>query len=174
MRLILIVDGYAALLRARRWRRRWEEDTRRQYERHRWWGEGVHGEAKPQHGLRRAVRRALANVAIQAYLTALVFGPFLYAHKPSRPHRRKQSTEGRCEMAFGHKQRDTLSPNKRRMKAQTAPDFFNSPTVPSFLCPVQNRDCTLCTWAAHGEGAAIPERGYAQGRGQSARSHCRV
>ena len=72
VRLILIVDGYAALLRARRWRRRWEEDTRRQYERHRWRVEGVHGEAKPQHGLRRAVRRALANVAIQAYLTAAV------------------------------------------------------------------------------------------------------
>ena len=30
------------------------------------------GEAKNQHGLRRAVRRGLANVAIQAYLTAAV------------------------------------------------------------------------------------------------------
>jgi hypothetical protein len=34
--------------------------------------EGVHGEAKTQHGLRRAVRRGLANVAIQVYLTAAV------------------------------------------------------------------------------------------------------
>jgi hypothetical protein len=32
--------------------------------------EGVHGEAKTQHGLRRAVRRGLMNVAIQVYLTA--------------------------------------------------------------------------------------------------------
>jgi len=32
----------------------------------------MHGEAKTQHGLRRAVRRGLANVAIQAYLTAAV------------------------------------------------------------------------------------------------------
>jgi len=34
--------------------------------------EGPHGEAKTQHGLRRAVRRGLWNVAIQAYLTAAV------------------------------------------------------------------------------------------------------
>lgn len=34
--------------------------------------EGAHGEAKTQHGLRRAVRRGLSNVAIQAYLTAAV------------------------------------------------------------------------------------------------------
>ncbi len=32
----------------------------------------MHGEAKTQHGLRRAVRRGLVNVAIQAYLTAAV------------------------------------------------------------------------------------------------------
>ncbi len=42
------------------------------YSRHRWKVEGMHGEAKTQHGLRRAVRRGLANVAIQAYLTAAV------------------------------------------------------------------------------------------------------
>ena len=34
--------------------------------------EGMHGEAKTQHGLRRAVRRGLSNVTIQAYLTAAV------------------------------------------------------------------------------------------------------
>ena len=32
----------------------------------------MHGEAKTQHGLRRAVRRGLDNVSIQAYLTAAV------------------------------------------------------------------------------------------------------
>ena len=32
----------------------------------------MHGEAKTQHCLRRAVRRGLSNVAIQAYLTAAV------------------------------------------------------------------------------------------------------
>ena len=32
----------------------------------------MHGEAKTQHGLRRAVCRGLSNVAIQAYLTAEV------------------------------------------------------------------------------------------------------
>jgi hypothetical protein len=34
--------------------------------------EGVQGTGKTQHGLRRAVRRGLGNVAIQVYLTAAV------------------------------------------------------------------------------------------------------
>lgn len=71
-RSVLIVDGYEALLRARRRRRRWDEATQGIYTRHRWRVEGVHAEAKTRHGLRRAVRRGLANVAIQAYLTAAV------------------------------------------------------------------------------------------------------
>lgn len=71
-RSVLIVDGYEALLRARRKRLRWDSRTRALYSRHRWRVEGVHGEAKTQHGLRRAVRRGLWNVAIQSYLTAAV------------------------------------------------------------------------------------------------------
>jgi hypothetical protein len=69
----LIVDGYEALLRARRRRQRgWDAQARRLYNRHRTLVEGIHGEAKTQHGLRRAVRRGLSNVAIQVYLTAAV------------------------------------------------------------------------------------------------------
>ena len=34
--------------------------------------EGVHGEAKTWHGLARAIRRGLANMRIQAFLTAVV------------------------------------------------------------------------------------------------------
>ena len=71
-RVVLIVEGYEALLRARRRRRRWSLKERETYRRHRWRVEGIHGEAKTQHGLRRAVRRGLWNVAIQAYLTAAV------------------------------------------------------------------------------------------------------
>jgi transposase len=71
-RLVLIVGGYAALLRARRKRRRWDDGTYEKYVRHRWRVEGVHGVAKTQHGLRRAVRRGLSNVRIQSYLTAAV------------------------------------------------------------------------------------------------------
>jgi IS5 family transposase len=71
-RTILIVHGYDALLRARRRRSRWTADQIGTYQRHRWLVEGRHGEAKTQHGLRRAVRRGLANVAIQAFLTAVV------------------------------------------------------------------------------------------------------
>lgn len=40
--------------------------------RHRWRVEGIHGEAKTQHGLRRAARRGLWTVSIQVYLTAAV------------------------------------------------------------------------------------------------------
>ena len=55
----------------RRWQNR-DENIRDKYTRHKWRVEGIHGEAKTQHGLRRAARRGLANVAIQVYLTAMV------------------------------------------------------------------------------------------------------
>lgn len=71
-RTILISNGYEALVRARRRHRRPDDKFVKTYRRHRWKVEGMHGEAKTQHGLRRAVRRGLANVAIQAYLTAAV------------------------------------------------------------------------------------------------------
>jgi len=67
---VLVGDDYPALLRARRRRERWSEDDRRLYQRHRWRSEGFHGEAKTWHGLARAIRRGLANMKIQAYLTA--------------------------------------------------------------------------------------------------------
>jgi len=71
-RMVLIVDGYEALLRVRRrWRRRGAKE-RHLYGRHRWRVEGAHAEAKQRHGMRRAVRWGLANVAIQVYLTAAV------------------------------------------------------------------------------------------------------
>lgn len=70
-RTALIVNGYEALLRARRARNRgWDKERKELYRRHQWWVEGRHGEAKIQHGLARAVRRRLWNVAIQVYLTA--------------------------------------------------------------------------------------------------------
>lgn len=71
-RQIIIRDGYEALLRARRRHREPDKKFRKTYSRHRYQVEGMHGEAKTQHGLRRAVRRGLANVSIQAYLTAAV------------------------------------------------------------------------------------------------------
>ena len=69
-RSVMINVGYEALLRARRRHRRRLPEDRIAYGRHRFRVEGVHGEAKAQHGLRRAARRGLANVAIQVYLTA--------------------------------------------------------------------------------------------------------
>ena len=73
VRAVLIVDAYPALLRARRRKAKgWDDQTRETYKRHRWRVEGVHGRAKTHHGLRRAARRGLANVSIQAHLTAAV------------------------------------------------------------------------------------------------------
>ena len=66
----VVGDDYPALVRARRRRERWSDEDRRLYQRHRWRSEGFHGEAKTWHGLARAVRRGLANMKIQAYLTA--------------------------------------------------------------------------------------------------------
>ena len=71
-RLIRISIDHPALLRARRRHRRWTQHQKNLYNRHRWRSEGVHAQAKTQHGLRRAVRRRLWNVRIQAYLTATV------------------------------------------------------------------------------------------------------
>jgi len=67
---VVLGNDYPALLRARRRRERWSEEDRLLYQRHRWRSEGFHGEAKTWHGLARAVRRGLANMRIQAFLTA--------------------------------------------------------------------------------------------------------
>lgn len=69
---VVVGNDYPALLRARRRRERWSAEDRRLYQRHRWRSEGFHGEAKSWHGLARAIRRGLANMKIQAYLTAAV------------------------------------------------------------------------------------------------------
>ena len=71
-RSVLLSKDHPALLRARRKRLAWGTRERALYASHRGRVEGVHGEAKAWHGLARAVRRGLANVKIQAYLTAAV------------------------------------------------------------------------------------------------------
>lgn len=50
-RQVFIREGYEALLRARRRRQRWSAEEQERYQRHRWRVEGIHGEAKTQHGL---------------------------------------------------------------------------------------------------------------------------
>jgi Transposase DDE domain len=69
---VVVGDNYPALLRPRRRRERWRAEDRRLYQRRRWRSEGIHGEAKSWHGLARAIRRSLASMKIQAYLTAAV------------------------------------------------------------------------------------------------------
>jgi len=81
-RRILIVYGYTALLRGRR--KKYKDEMKYIYGRHRSCIEGRNGEAKEQHGLRRAARRGLKQVMIQAYLTAVVMnlkrlGAFVFA-----------------------------------------------------------------------------------------------
>jgi transposase/uncharacterized protein (UPF0179 family) len=71
-RTVMISNGYEALLRARRRHAKPDQKFKETVVRHRWKVEGMHGEAKTQHGLWRAAHRGLVNVAIQAYLTAIV------------------------------------------------------------------------------------------------------
>jgi hypothetical protein len=71
-RAILLHKDHPALLRARRKHARWGPRERALHHRHRGRIEGVHGEAKTWHGLARAIRRGLANMQIQAFLTAAV------------------------------------------------------------------------------------------------------
>jgi len=69
-RIVMITDGYCALQRARRKKAQgWDDSSICAYKRHRYQVEGVHGEAKTVHGMRRAVRRGTTNVRIQSYLT---------------------------------------------------------------------------------------------------------
>jgi transposase len=70
-RRVFITDLHAVILRARRHRSRWGAREHALYARHRWRVEGIHGMAKTWHGLRRAIRRGLGNVRIQAFLTAM-------------------------------------------------------------------------------------------------------
>jgi transposase len=70
-RRVHITNHFPAILRARRKRRRWGDDERAIYTRHRWRVEGAHGTAKTLHGLNRAIRRGLANMKIQSLLTAI-------------------------------------------------------------------------------------------------------
>ena len=69
-RSVTVTDGYPALLRARRRYAKKLAVDRAAYHSHRFRVEGVHGEAKSCHGLNRATRRGLANMKIQAWLTA--------------------------------------------------------------------------------------------------------
>jgi len=69
-RSIIIQDGHGALLRARRRHAKKLPCDRAAYNSHRFRVEGVHGEAKTRHGLNRAIRRGLENIAIQTWLTA--------------------------------------------------------------------------------------------------------
>ena len=70
--MIVIGEGHESLLHARRKRRRRGSTEHTLYTRHRRRAAGVHGAAQTQHGLRRAARRGLWNVAIRVYLTAAV------------------------------------------------------------------------------------------------------
>ena len=71
-RIVALNRDHPSLLRGRRKRLGWGEVEHGLYTRHRWRVEGIHGEAKTWHGLARAIRRGLANMQIQAYLTAAV------------------------------------------------------------------------------------------------------
>jgi hypothetical protein len=83
----------------------WDDDSVNAYQRHRWRVEGIHGEAKTQHGLRRAVRRGLVNVSIQVYLTAAVMNlkrlaAFLCLLFIRLEYERRRCVLGLMELAF--------------------------------------------------------------------------
>ncbi len=65
-RRVHITTHFVATLRARRRRRAWTDREETLYARHRWQVEGVHGTAKSLHGLKRAIRRGIENMKIQA------------------------------------------------------------------------------------------------------------
>ena len=131
-KVLVVGDDYPALLRARRRRERWSERDRQLYQRHRWRSEGFHGEAKSWHGLARAVRRGLANMRIQAYLTAsainlkrlaaaffVLFVRWIARLRPIPAHRSPSNA--------GHAMPTT--PVCNRHKGDRKSPFFNDPMV---------------------------------------------
>ena len=71
-RKVRISDNYESLLRARRKKAKgWSDVEKEMYKRHWTFIEGVHGEMKERHCLRRAVRRGLWNMEIQGFFAAL-------------------------------------------------------------------------------------------------------
>jgi transposase len=135
-RAILLHKDHPALLRARRKYARWGEREHGLYRGHRIRVEGVHGEAKTWHGLARAVRRGLANMLIQAYLTAAVVNlkrlaaAILLALFAAVAGFRAPGTAAR-----GHRPAQRAVPHPRRRPARmprrrnglTALAFFNRP-----------------------------------------------
>ncbi len=99
-RSLMIGDGYPALLRARRRHRRRLDEDRAAARSHRARVEGVHGEAKARHGLARAARRGLDNVAIQAYLTAAAINLKRLAKALLRAWLRGMSAGNACTAAI--------------------------------------------------------------------------
>lgn len=95
-RTVRLMPGHDALVRARRRASRRDPTWRYQMARHRWQVEGVHGEAKNQHGLRRAARRGRSNVSIQAYLTATAIDLKRLARAVG-----KRSLEAACRAVHG-------------------------------------------------------------------------
>jgi len=72
-RYVLIRWGHCADIRQRRKREKgWDADAKALYGRHRNLVEGVQGEMKNEHGMRRSVRQGLWNMRIQAWLTSAV------------------------------------------------------------------------------------------------------
>jgi transposase len=91
-RSIHIVNGFCALLRARREKQKgWNNEKLRWYNRHRNLVEGAHGEQKTEHGLRRAARRGLWNVQIQSFLSAMAVDLKRVAH---------HLTGSNCQLVF--------------------------------------------------------------------------
>jgi transposase len=132
-RAILLHKDHPALLRARRKYARWGERERSLYRSHRIRVEGIHDEAKTWHGLARAVRRGLANMQIQAYLTAaavnlkwlvailhLLLAATLSAANMIRALDRRL---GRATIASARRSRQNASALPR----QTRMAFFNRP-----------------------------------------------
>ena len=104
----------------------------------------MHGEAKTQHGLRRAVRRGLSNVAIQAYLTAAVInlkrlvaflGLFFaqYFNLRNLWHQRRYDVSTSEVCANFGRNRLWRTTGRQTGGAMENTGFFNSPTVPGMF-----------------------------------------
>ena len=145
-RSVIIKDGHGALLRARRRHALALPLDLAARNRHRGLVEGTHGEAKARHGLRRAMRRGLWNVQIQAWLTAAVINlkrlakDFLQqTSRRTRHYPAIKGIHGRCTHPYTeYGKLDGLpeAPFEPAKNKNTA--FFNRPGVPVITATIMS------------------------------------
>ena len=183
-RSIIVQDGHGALLRARRRHAKKLPGDRAAYHSHRFRVEGVHGEAKTRHGLNRAIRRGLENIAIQTWLTAAAINLKRLAKAAFAlfwamwSQIINQNTILINELTRYNQFLKNLPQISQSTKTAQNQPFFNTPLATNYrqnYCKLFNLGCPIlfrpfCVWAS--AMPKTPVAGSREGQGEGAVVFC--